>query len=444
MKIRYSNLGPIENVFIDTKKKMTVIVGENGIGKTYLSILTYAFLRSLKFLFHTIIENSIEKILDESIKNKSKEIVFSIQDLIKKNSKSFLIDKKILLPFLEDIFSLGDDHKIFEDIEIEISNIDFVININKEKTYLSSFFMLTIKDKKVYITNINDEEFKLQDKKNIINMLIDIISDTINENCFFFTAERAAINIFSKELFIKRNELYDQILKHKLKGKSLKDIIDRGKRYTLPIQNSLNFANDIVEQTKKRGKYAFLAEKIEKDLLNGNLTVDSNSQIWFCHQSMKNKNVKLDMSASSIKTLASLVLCLRYKATKGMTIFIDEPELNLHPNMQVKLARILVMMINAELKVFISTHSDYIVRELNNMVIAYNVEDENFYNKDLYLKNEDLDVVRLYFNKKGIVLSEHLKIEKDGFTVESIDETIEKQNNINDELLEKLEEKIGI
>ena len=48
---------------------------------------------------------------------------------------------------------------------------------------------------------------------------------------------------------------------------------------------------------------------------------------------------------------------------------IDEPELNLHPSNQRKLARLLAKLANHGLRVIISTHSDYIVREVNSMIM---------------------------------------------------------------------------
>jgi len=48
---------------------------------------------------------------------------------------------------------------------------------------------------------------------------------------------------------------------------------------------------------------------------------------------------------------------------------IDEPELSLHTDNQRLVARVLVQLINAGLKVIVSTHSDYFVRELNNLIM---------------------------------------------------------------------------
>ena len=48
---------------------------------------------------------------------------------------------------------------------------------------------------------------------------------------------------------------------------------------------------------------------------------------------------------------------------------IDEPELNLHPDNQRRIARLLARLVNLGIKVFITTHSSYIIKELNTLIM---------------------------------------------------------------------------
>lgn len=50
-------------------------------------------------------------------------------------------------------------------------------------------------------------------------------------------------------------------------------------------------------------------------------------------------------------------------------LIIDEPELNLHPDNQRKMAGLLARLVNCGVKVLVTTHSDYLIRELNNRVM---------------------------------------------------------------------------
>jgi ABC-type cobalamin transport system ATPase subunit len=48
---------------------------------------------------------------------------------------------------------------------------------------------------------------------------------------------------------------------------------------------------------------------------------------------------------------------------------IDEPELNLHPANQRLMARLIARLVNSDLRVVASTHSDYLVREINSLIM---------------------------------------------------------------------------
>ena len=71
-------------------------------------------------------------------------------------------------------------------------------------------------------------------------------------------------------------------------------------------------------------------------------------------------------------------------------LIIDEPELNLHPQNQRKVARLLARIVRAGIKVMISTHSDHIVRELNNLIMLSADKDGALRKKHGYDEEETL------------------------------------------------------
>lgn len=97
---------------------------------------------------------------------------------------------------------------------------------------------------------------------------------------------------------------------------------------------------------------------------------------------------------------------------------IDEPELNLHPASQILLARLLVLLSNVGIKIFITTHSDYIVRELSNCVILNNFNNEQI---EKYFKNEDyISYHKLKYSNVGAYIAKTLSNEKNGLEAVSI------------------------
>jgi len=162
-----------------------------------------------------------------------------------------------------------------------------------------------------------------------------------------------------------------------------------------------------------------------------------------------NKTLQLDMSevSSSIRSLMSLHVLLRHRINSyGAIVMIDEPEINLTPHNQRLLARLLVQLAKAKIDVFITTHSDYIVREINTLV-ALNQKTERtkkIANDYGYGENECIkpDDVALYYIKKP----EEMKPEDDNaferivlngdFSVEipPFDDSIREMGNLQSEL----------
>ena len=139
------------------------------------------------------------------------------------------------------------------------------------------------------------------------------------------------------------------------------------------------------------------------------------------------------MAASVAKTLATLILTLRHKTHKGDLLIIDEPELNLHPAAQILFARIMARMINNGLRLLISTHSDYIIREINNMIMWGAIKnDDNTIRKELgydkkeILKKNNVGVYVFEFdsNSKNRVSINEIPVDDNGFEIESIDNSI--------------------
>jgi predicted ATP-dependent endonuclease of OLD family len=81
----------------------------------------------------------------------------------------------------------------------------------------------------------------------------------------------------------------------------------------------------------------------------------------------------------------------------GDFIIIDEPELNLHPDNQILIARFLGRLVNKGFKVIASTHSDYIIREINTLIMLTSPNEKSAelmkkygYSKNQLLKPEQI------------------------------------------------------
>ena len=76
----------------------------------------------------------------------------------------------------------------------------------------------------------------------------------------------------------------------------------------------------------------------------------------------------LDQTSSMVSELAPLILFLKYLVRPGDLLILEEPESHLHPAAQRQLARGIVRLVNAGVRVLITTHSDIIISQVNNLL----------------------------------------------------------------------------
>ena len=79
--------------------------------------------------------------------------------------------------------------------------------------------------------------------------------------------------------------------------------------------------------------------------------------------------------SSMVAELAPVVLYLRYVVVSGNVLIIEEPEAHLHPAMQVEFIRQLALLVRAGVKVIVTTHSEWILEELANIVRRSEIPD---------------------------------------------------------------------
>ena len=73
-------------------------------------------------------------------------------------------------------------------------------------------------------------------------------------------------------------------------------------------------------------------------------------------------------TSSMVSELAPVVLFLKYLVRPGDLVILEEPESHLHPASQRQMARGIVRLVNAGVQVIITTHSDYFIGQVNNLL----------------------------------------------------------------------------
>ena len=124
-----------------------------------------------------------------------------------------------------------------------------------------------------------------------------------------------------------------------------------------------------------------LAEHLEKEVLSGVVHTESlpglSYPAFFYRPQGWRENLPLMRSSSMVSELAPVVLYLRHVVQPGDTLIIEEPEAHLHPAKQVEFMRALAATVRAGIRVIMTTHSEWVLEELANLVRASALSDAN-------------------------------------------------------------------
>jgi len=114
-----------------------------------------------------------------------------------------------------------------------------------------------------------------------------------------------------------------------------------------------------------------LADVLEQNLLAGAVRLDSSETGYpsFVYRPVSwDSDLPLTRASSMVSELAPVVLYLRHCVEPGNVLIIEEPEAHLHPALQARFARELARLVHAGVRVVLTTHSEWILEVLANLV----------------------------------------------------------------------------
>ena len=291
-------------------------------------------------------------------------------------------------------------------------------------------------------------------KEVISDGIVELLFDPFFPQPFIASTERTGAAIFRKELDFARNRL--------LKDMNLADrdsdpreLMSRSYQdYPLPVNDNVDFIRQL-EDVAKRNSY--LVENHPHilddfaDIIGGEYIAGSNDTIYF-RPARKQIKLTMDESSSAVRSLLDIGFYLRHVAKPGDLLMVDEPELNLHPENQRRIARLFARLVNLGIRVFVTTHSDYIVKELNTLIMLNQdkpylkqiAHDEGYQSEELLTAEK----IRVYIAETALMhlvgkrrRSRHPTLvpanihPELGIEAPCFDETINKMNEIQDAIV---------
>lgn len=445
MRLRVKHLGPVEAAELDLDKPLMILTGPNNSGKTYLGWVVYSLGR-----------------LDPNLVEPPE----SAHALARKLLESGSVPVEELHAITSDVLAnvaVALQARVPEDFaapvaRFERTRIDLVggqdrgawINNFLWRLDLPSplYLVLAVGDRavlRIHESQLGSEESRERmvsglepsEKEESVSVLAKMLMqygllNGRDRYIYPLPVERAAINLFARELAASRSGLVDNLLREDLDASAMRGVLRRGAgRYPRAISDALWHAIARFD-ANRRSEFEDLATEIESSVMGGELVLDGKEQIEFRPAISIDRvsGLGLHESASVVKSLVSLVLFLRQHAMPGARVLIDEPEINLHPDNQRRFARILAKAVNRGLKVLLSTHSDIMIREFNNLIMLGRGDEQAKalarklgYDPESTLAREK---VAVYLVKGG--RCDSLPITETGFEVETIDRAIHELN----------------
>lgn len=460
MRIHVEKFGPINEGSISLKP-LTIFIGLNNTGKTWVSNAIYSIIsvHGFRSYINYYIQNydpayypHIQDFFDQIVNQGNCQVdLIEFFDLY--GQKYFNEIAKLAPKFLKSF--MGSDYADFSKTKI---SIDITNDI---QTYKQNILDMAIPEKSTRISVDKDNKALLNAVKNkgdkylffytekesisgkipeseiirfIANVVFMMIHRSIYRDVTFFPIERTGFaSILSKTAIDVKS---DSIEEHDNSDEDRKQL-------SKPIQDLLNVyfsgytrkkdrLTNLSKSDKNYKKISDLIKIMEKKIFEGEIDYyDSKNSKELIFKLNNKDNTVLDIPAvsSMIKELSSIITYLRYSANPKELIIIDEPEMNLHPIVQVKLMEFIAMLVNAQISVLVTTHSPYLIDHLTNLIKASKSPEPEKIKRKFFLKNSDAfisadKVSVIQFNKGKVenILNDNGLIDWDSFS--KVSETI--------------------
>lgn len=464
MNFQVYKLGKIEKATFDIKN-LTIFVGKNSTNKSYVAHIVY------------ILNKILSKFNNENLYNRGgvfKKFLIKYLDTnknlleeIKKLEKKGTI-KKYKVEVNENIFAEEEIREVIFSLE----NIDIQKIIDTIAKFITSLVLDELNKsfntntkvlERIVLSHLNLENINLSKSKKIIirsdeettdhiRLIQYIFENIVNQfylqkACseeFYFPASRTGFVLAFDE--IVSGVLRDRFGGQPTATKLTEPTIDFIARFS-DIKSG-KFGDEIdlfglASFYKKDDKLKELFNFIEKRIIKGKIVEEKKEQNYTQFYLKAENLEKLDIhltSSATIELLPLVIFLKHFSKVEDRLLVIEEPEAHLHPQAQIEMARLIVMLSNAGAKVLITTHSDYIVNEISNCIklSKVTISKRNTYLKK-YQLNEDIIINKnrvsayLFKDKNETIEVKELEIDEYGISNENFDEVL-------DELLDRTEE----
>jgi energy-coupling factor transporter ATP-binding protein EcfA2 len=381
MKLILENIGLLQHAEI-TLHKLSVIAGENDNGKSTVGKIVFCIVKAIN-RYKEDLQESKEFLVGE----KTEEIYFRLRDGLRPNGPEILdllralrnssrhrmnaveqlavIDESIQLIFANTEFESDLKQRIL-DLRTEIQTIlDQPEDINKSienafnKVFASEFdgslLLQGATEGSIQLIEKNLTLIHLLVKRNGVKLMCEVQPIVLKDATFIETP----LILNNRDVLMRSQTLLDM---DQRRNRSLgqpyttlhtKDLFDKLRTPVLPF--------DAFEQDK-----ADFYEEIQT-IIDGEIVYERSERDFVFQR--RGESVSIKNTASGIKVFGLLQILIGNEfVAKNTVLIFDEPENHLHPKWQLKLAQMLVKLVEKGVYVLVSSHSPYMIEALKRGV----------------------------------------------------------------------------
>lgn len=341
---------------------LTLFVGDNNSGKSYLLSLVWAF---QTWDMHSLMFRGMENIEEYG------ELSSKIGALINDESMELQISSDEFIVVLNTLLQKNKDNlvkNVFNSDSISIEKLS--VSVDRDSTFdirrvAENAFAIAekktdeqdaVKRAKVEISNKTIKDLGV---KRIIESILSVILLNGNYNSIYFPAARTGF-VLAKDAINKaaRKNVFDTTDYDNNRGNI--------EPFTKPIMNFLDSMNMPVLHDEASISRRKLLDWIQKQMSHGKVDYrDAVSRnIEYYPEGMEG-GLPLRTVSAVVTELTPLMILLQYQ--KNVTsICYEEPEMCLHPQLQLKMAMLLVKLVRSGIDIVATTHSDIMLQHINN------------------------------------------------------------------------------
>lgn len=415
LDIEIKNLGKIKQANFKINK-FTILAGANSSGKSFITKALYSFFSTINKDFFFLAHLEARKIILLNIRSLRKEIerLNAKQEVLEffeqLNIKSFelseiIFDYDASSPFMEEnvyTLKLMDCVEEFQDLIqlLESScgsaakkykkTIEIISYINKQLLNIKG----TIQSPTKFLADTYSVHFKDALKENFqAKNLNSLVGNDLNAPITFhftgfgdieikgdsldFELARKGIKTvrdFRSVIFIE-SPIYWKLkaplllAREQMIFKSASFSNDRANPLSGVPKHFYDLIDSITIKRKDKNNDKLLnIKEVITDILGGEIIINDNNELIFEDRNC-DKKIDLNLTASGINNLGLLALLLdKNVITEGSFVFLDEPEVNLHPAWQKIMIEVLYKLSTNGVNVVIATHSQDMLKYIENIM----------------------------------------------------------------------------